>query len=97
MVIVTPLHEHFRPDHLQHVIAEMQRRGPPRIRAHFDGEAWFAKEGTHRLRAAKALGVTPILVPIPWWRSAAALERAQYAAIRQSHAFAAVTVSADTR
>lgn len=34
MDIVNPLHRHYRPEHLAHVIAEMVRRGPPVINAH---------------------------------------------------------------
>lgn len=94
MTIVNPLHEHFRPAHLEHVIGEMRRRGAPRLRAFFDGEVWHCQEGTHRLRAAKALGVAPIMVPVPWRRTAAALERARYAAIRCGHVFPSVVVAA---
>lgn len=93
MIIVTPLHHYYRPAHLDHVIGEMRRLGPPRIRAFFDGEAWYAREGTHRLRAAKALGVTPILVPVRWRRTKAAMERARYAAIRDGHVFDRVEVA----
>ena len=92
MIIVTPLHWYYRPAHLAHVIGEMRRLGPPRIRAHFDGEVWFAREGTHRLRAAKALGITPVMVPVPWHRSKPSLARARYAAIRDGHVFARVDV-----
>lgn len=95
-IIVTPLHEHFDPVHLDHVTGEMRRLGPPRLRGHFDAlsGAWFMREGTHRLRAAKALGITPILVPIPWWRNTKALERARYAARRRGHIFEVVEVAA---
>lgn len=92
MVIVNPLHWYYRPAHLEHVIAEMRRLGPPRLRAHFDGEVWHAQEGTHRLRAAKALGVAPVLIPVPWRRTRASLERARYAAIRDGHVFVRVEV-----
>jgi len=91
-VLVTPLHHHYREDHLRHVIAEMLRRGPPVIRAHFSDGVWFAREGTHRLRAASALGIAPILRPIPWWRSAASLERARFAAALMAHVFPRVEV-----
>ena len=94
MILVNPLHHYHRPAHLIHVTAEMRRRGAPTIRAHFDGEVWHCKEGTHRLRAALALGIAPVLVSVPWWRSAAALERARYAAVRNAHAFPRVVVAA---
>lgn len=95
-VIVTPLHEHFSPSHLIDVVATMRRLGPPRIRAYFDPQsgAWFAQEGTHRLRAAMLLGVAPVMVPVRWPRSRAALERARYAAVQRGHAFNRVLVDA---
>lgn len=93
MTIVTPLHAHFSPAHLDHVVGEMRRRGAPRIRAYHDtvSGAWYALEGTHRLRAAVALDVVPILVPVRWPRSGAALERARHA-LRRAHAFPRVDV-----
>ncbi len=91
-VLVTPLHAHFRQDHLEHVIGEMRRRGPPVLRAYFDGEVWYAREGTHRLRAAKILGVVPILRSVPWWRTRASLERARFAAVRNAHEFERVDI-----
>lgn len=39
-IIVNPLHHYYRPPHLEHVISEMRRLGPPRIRAYLDGEVW---------------------------------------------------------
>lgn len=92
MILVNPLHHYYREDHLEHVKAEMRRRGSPVLRGHFDGEIWHMREGTHRLRAAKALGIAPTLVPIPWWRSKAALERARYAAVLRAHEFEKVEV-----
>lgn len=94
-VTVTPLHEHYSPDHLEEVVREMRRRGPPRIRAYLDTEtgAWFAFEGTHRLRAAKHLGVVPILVPVRWPRSRQALLNARHAAVQRGHAFDRVEVA----
>lgn len=94
MVIVTPLHEHFNPAHLDHVIAEMKRRGPPVLRGTFDvhSGAWLMREGTHRLRAAKALGLAPVIVPVPWRKTRAALERAGFAAIQRGHVFARIEV-----
>lgn len=48
---------------------------------------WHMKEGTHRLRAAKALGIAPTLVHVPWWRTKAALERARYGTVLRAHEF----------
>jgi hypothetical protein len=93
-VIVNPLHGYYRPEHLQHVTEEMRRLGPPVLRACWDAEAgiWHAREGTHRLRAAKALGLVPVLVPVPWRRPLAARERARHAAARHAHVFDRVEV-----
>ena len=87
MIVVNPLHHYYRPLHLDHVIAEMRRRGPPVLRAHFDGEIWHAREGTHRLRAAKFLGLTPVLVPVKWPKSRASLDRARFSAPMTAHMF----------
>ena len=93
--VVTPLHEHFSPARLAQVVAEMRRRGPPRIRAYFDAVsvAWFCFEGTHRLRAALQLGIAPVLVPVRWHRGPAALVRARHAARIRGHVFARVEVA----
>lgn len=93
MTIVNPLHHYYRPAHLAHVIGEMRRLGPPRLRGYFDGEVWHMREGTHRLRAAKALGLAPVLVPVPWRKTRAALERARFAAVRNGHVFDRVVVA----
>lgn len=94
MTTVTPLHAHFSPAHLIHVTAQMRDRGPPRIHAYLDAEtgAWFALEGTHRLRAALALGVAPVMVPVRWPRRRAALEHARYAAVTRGHQFQHVEI-----
>lgn len=91
-VLVNPPHGHFRSQHLEHVVSEMRKRGAPAIRAYFDGTMWHAREGTHRLRAAKLLGLAPMLISIPWWRSNASLERARYHAARYGHVFDSVEV-----
>ncbi len=93
MILVNPLHAHFRQAHLEHVIAEMRVRGAPRLRAYFDGEVWHASEGTHRLRAAKFLGLAPVMVRRPWPKTSAALERARFAAILNAHSFERVDVA----
>lgn len=46
---------------LPSVIEEMKRIGAPTIRAYYDGEAYQALEGSHRLAAAKELGLTPVI------------------------------------
>lgn len=92
MPLVNPLHHYYSEDHLRHVISEMRRRESPVLRGFFDGEVWHMREGTHRLRAAKALGIAPTLVHVPWWRSKAALERARYGAILRAHEFDRVEV-----
>lgn len=94
MPIVAPLHRYFSSTHLDDVIGTMAQLGAPRIRAYFDTEsaAWLAYEGTHRLRAAFALGLAPILIPIAWWRTRAALVRARFAAIDYGYAFSRVQV-----
>lgn len=88
-MIVAPLHRHFSQEHLVEVIGEMRRLGPPVLRAHRDAVTgmWFEREGTHRLRAAHSLELTPILVPVQWWRTRAALERARWAALEYGYAF----------
>lgn len=92
-VVVTPLHAHYRPAHLAHVVQRMRVLGPPRIRAYHDPvtDAWFCFEGTHRLRAALQLGVAPVLVRARWPRTPLALERARHA-LRRAHRFPAVTI-----
>jgi hypothetical protein len=92
-VVVNPLHHYYRPAHLDHVIGEMRRLGPPVLRAHFDGEIWHAREGTHRLRAAKALGLIPVLRAVPWPKSRASLERARFSAPLTAHLFDRVEVT----
>ena len=95
MVVVTPLHAHYSPAHLDHVVAQMRRLGPPKIRAYFDtvSRAWMAQEGTHRLRAAKLLDIPPVMVPVHWPRSRKALDRARFAARLRGHAFKSVDVA----
>jgi hypothetical protein len=49
-------------DHLEAVQAEMTRLGAPEIRAYWTGEMYLALEGSHRLAAADALGITPTII-----------------------------------
>lgn len=56
-------HKHFSAQHLDEVKQEMIKRGTPTIKAVWS-EAygmWMAIEGCHRIRAAKALGLTPVI------------------------------------
>lgn len=91
---ITPPHGHYRSDHLERVIAEMRARGAPRLRAYYDrvADIWHAREGTHRLRAAKALGLVPVMVPVHWPHTRAALVRARYLWARHGHVFDYVEV-----
>ncbi len=61
-IVVAP-HEP-EPAKLAKVIDQMTRLGPPEIRAWWDGEKWIALEGSHRLAAAEALGMTPEIEPM---------------------------------
>lgn len=49
------------PMHLERVIGEMKTLGAPEVRAYWDGEKYIALEGSHRLAAAEALGMTPTI------------------------------------
>lgn len=57
------VHKHYDAAHLETVKAEMLKLGAPTIKAFWDEalNAWVAVEGCHRLRAAKALSVTPVI------------------------------------
>lgn len=46
------------------VMREMQQLGPPRIRVLRQGAELHAIEGTHRLEAAKRLGICPVIVVV---------------------------------
>jgi hypothetical protein len=54
-------HNHYNQDHLETVKTEMQNLGTPTIKAIWSEvyNMWMAVEGCHRIRAAKALGLTP--------------------------------------
>ena len=60
---VALVHEHFDADHLEAVKAQMLTLGAPRIRAVWMEVygVWAALEGCHRLRAAHALGLEPVI------------------------------------
>lgn len=51
-----------KPDHLEAVKAEMMQLGAPTIRVVNCSDYYMALEGSHRLNAAKALGIKPNLV-----------------------------------
>lgn len=77
---VTPLHKYYSEDHLIEVIEKMKTLGPPVLRGTHDPETdrWFAHEGTHRLRAAAFLNITPVMIHIPWPKAKKAMIRARY-------------------
>lgn len=61
MILFAP-HDPTR-SHLRRVVKEMRRRGAPYLYAYWrkkDG-AWYALEGSHRIAAAKQLGLVPML------------------------------------
>jgi hypothetical protein len=60
MNIILP-HTYFDDTHLESVKAEMTALGAPTIKAVNCGEYYVALEGAHRIRAAKALGLTPVI------------------------------------
>ncbi len=49
-------------DHLAEVVAEMEKRGAPTIEVVDCGDYYQALEGSHRIAAAKALDLVPVLV-----------------------------------
>ncbi len=56
------IHRQFDADHLDTVMAKMERLGAPTIKAVALGEGNYAAlEGCHRLRAAEILGLCPEL------------------------------------
>ena len=59
-------HKHYNEQYLEAVKSEMQTLGTPVIRCIWSEvyEMWMAVEGCHRLRAAKALGVMPVIQDI---------------------------------
>ena len=62
------VHNHFNQDHLEAVKQEMQEIGAPVIRAVWMEcyGVWAALEGCHRIRAAKELGIEPIIEEIEY-------------------------------
>ena len=64
MMIVAP----HQPEEkkLEKVITDMKVMGAPTIKAYFDGEKYCACEGSHRIAAAHALGLTPEIELVGW-------------------------------
>jgi hypothetical protein len=62
------VHNHYRPDHLETVKAEMVIRGAPVIHAVWMEcySLYAALEGCHRLRAARELGLTPEIIEVQY-------------------------------
>jgi hypothetical protein len=58
------LHNHYDPQHLAEVKAEMLTLGTPTIRVIDGGDMYYAVEGCHRLRAAAELGIEPDFVVV---------------------------------
>ena len=93
-MIICPLHWYTDEDRLAAVTEEMRTRGAPTLRGHVDEVtgAVLLKEGTHRIHAAAKLGLTPRIVPVPWWRSRHGLVGARYAIRRRGLHFDRVEV-----
>ena len=55
------LHKYYDREHLETVKKEMEQRGTPTIKAVWVDHADYYQslEGSHRIRAAKELGITP--------------------------------------
>ncbi len=61
------MHHDYDEQHLRKVIRQMIRFGRPAIHAVDVGEGrYVALEGCHRIRAAKALGLTPRIIPVEY-------------------------------
>lgn len=62
------VHKHYNEAHLEAVKAEMIELGAPKIRAVWmESLGHFAAiEGCHRIRAAKALGMTPEIIEVEY-------------------------------
>lgn len=61
-------HAHYSTEHLVEVAEQMRSLGAPTIKAVWlegYGE-WQALEGCHRIRAAKALGLVPVIEPVEY-------------------------------
>lgn len=75
---VVPLHDYYRPAHVEAVAARMRFLGAPTLRAsQLDGR-WYLREGTHRARAALQLGYPIHLSPVSWPRGERGRRRARF-------------------
>lgn len=65
------VHDDYDENHLAEVTEKMKKLGAPEIRAVWVEAygSWVALEGCHRLRAAKDLGLTPIIISVDWSES----------------------------
>lgn len=72
MTRIALLHSHYSADHLAAVTSEMVRLGAPKIKAVWleCHVMWAALEGCHRLRAAHALGLDPVIEEVEYSDSA---------------------------
>lgn len=61
-------HDHYDEAHLDAVTEEMKSLGAPTIKAIYlpAYDAWMALEGCHRIRAAHALGIEPVIDEQEW-------------------------------
>jgi len=63
--IFAPNHVDKKSEHYVSVKKEMLKRGPPQIRAMYNGcDAWLAIEGSHRIAAAEELGLNIIILEV---------------------------------
>lgn len=62
------VHDHYDDAKLADVIEQMRTLGSPTIRAVWMDcyGVWAALEGCHRIRAAQALGITPVIEPVEY-------------------------------
>lgn len=62
------IHESYELSKLLSVIEEMKVLGPPHLRAIWCERRgfWIALEGCHRTRAARKLGLEPVMIPTPY-------------------------------
>ena len=66
MMSIALYHKHYNAEHLEVVKKEMEVMGAPEIRAIWSEMygLWMAVEGCHRIRAAKELGLEPVIIDI---------------------------------
>ena len=62
------VHNHFSAEHLAAVIEQMKTLGAPEIHAVWNAcaDQWVALEGSHRIRAAKKLGLAPVIIEVEY-------------------------------